>query len=197
MWFSQGVHLDKKLRGFGCGVIALHDLNVYKGCLKAPEGRNEYMEQIRRMERGGIFVFPGLGIAPYYYPLMCNLYQLIHGFRVRIGWGHTAKNQLRHRARDIKRCIDRDCPVIFAAGPTIPFICKNRHLPLYDMDRKPAGRTQGHYMTVLGVVEGGGEIWLEIASWGKQYSIKLSDLAAYSRYAMPFSTRFYRIYEKK
>ena len=52
-------------------------------------------------------------------------------------------------------------------------------------------------MTVLGTAEADGEIWLEVASWGEQFSIKLEDLVEYSKYAMPFSTRFYNIHEKK
>ena len=198
MWFTPKGRLDKKLRGFGCGVVALHDLNVYKGYLKAPEGRNEYMEQIRKMEKGGVFVFPGLGIAPYYYPLLCNFYLFTHGSKMRVGWGHTARSQLRNGARDIKRCLDNDCPVIFAAGPGYPFLFRDKFVTLYNRDRKPSGkRTREHYMTVLGTAEADGEIWLEVASWGEQFSIRLDELVKYSKYAMPFSTRFYNIYEKK
>lgn len=65
------------------------------------------------------------------------------------------------------------------------------------MDRKSSGvRTKAHYMTVLGVLDTGDEIWLEIASWGRQYSIKLKDLYGFSKYTFPFTTRFYRAVEK-
>ena len=197
MWFSREGRLDKQLRGYGCGVVALHDLNVYKGCSERSGTRKDYKEHIRRVEKGGVFVFPYLGIAPYYYPLMCNLYQLRHHIPVRLGWGHTAAAELRCGARHIKESLKNDLPVIFAAGPTYPFLFRDKTVPLYGMDRKPTGRgTKGHYMTVLGLQESDGEIWLEVASWGEQFSIRLKDLAEPSRYAFPLTTRFYRPYIK-
>ncbi|MCR4793497.1 MAG: hypothetical protein K5871_12195 [Lachnospiraceae bacterium] len=198
MWFSKEGHLDTKLRGYGCGVVALHDLGVYRGFAKASGTRGEYKEHIRRLEKGGLFVFPNLGIAPYYYPLLCDLYLARHHIGVRIGWGHTAAKEYRCKAAHIKRCLKKDMPVIFAVGPTWPFLFKNKRIALYSMDRKPTGRgTKAHYMTVLGLLDADGDIWLEVASWGEQFSIKLSDLAEYSKYAVPFTTRFYNVYEKK
>ena len=198
MWFSKDSHLDRQLRGYGCGVVALHDLKVYRGYADPSKTRKEYKEHIRRLEKGGIFVFPNLGIAPYYYPLMCNLYLLRHHIPLRLGWGHTAASELRCNAYHIRECLKKDMPVIFAAGPTYPFLFKKKNVPLYTRDRKKAGGSvKGHYMTVIGLADHEGEIWLEIASWGEQYSIKLKDLARYSKYTFPFTTRFYRPYIKK
>ena len=197
MWFTKKTRLDGQLRGYGCGVVALHDLEVYKGHAEVSKTRSEYREHIRRLEKGGIFVFPYLGIAPYYYPLMCNLYLWRHRIPIRLGWGHTAYAEYRCNAYHIKDCLKKDIPVIFAAGPTIPFVFKKKHLPLYDRDRKPTGRwTKGHYMTVLGLYDADGDIWLEIASWGEQFCIRLKELADFSKYTYPLTTRFYRPYEK-
>lgn len=196
MWFTPDDRLDKKLRGFGCGVVALHDLVAYKGYIDVPVSRNEFKERIRRMEKGGIFVFPGLGIAPYYYPILCNLYLARHHMKLRMGWGHTAAYELKHNARDIKRCLKNDCPVIFAAGPTIPFLFRNKTVPLRALNKKETGRyTKAHYMTVLSLEEKDGDIWLDVATWSERLCISLKDLVKYSRYTMPFSTRFYRIHE--
>ena len=52
-------------------------------------------------------------------------------------------------------------------------------------------------MTVLAVIEDGDDIWIKAASWGDIYCIKLKDMVDYSKYAYPFTTRFYKIYEKK
>ena len=198
MWFEKKHGREKKLRGYGCGVVALHDFITYKGYLKKPEGQNEFKERIRKIERGGMYVFPNLGIAPYFYTLESNLYLMSHRLpvRLRMGWG--IRREFKNRAEDIKKCIDSDIPVIFAVGPTFPFLFKKKNIPLYDMNRKLSGmKTKGHYMTVLGVLDTGSEIWLEVASWGNQYSIRLSDMAAFSKYTFPFTTRFYRAVIRK
>ncbi len=194
MWFEKKRKgRDKKLRGYGCGVVALYDFLSYKGYAQKSEGQNEYKERIRKIERGGMYVFPNLGIAPYFYPIESNLYLMSHKIPVRIRWGWGIRREFKNRAADIKKCIDNDIPVIFAAGPTLPFIFKKKRVPLYDMDRKFSGmKTKAHYMTVLGVMDTGSEVWLEVASWGVQYSIKLSELAEFSKYTFPFTTRFYR-----
>ena len=198
MWFSTETKLDNNIRKCSCGVIALHDLAQYKGYIKTPKGRDEYKEQIRKMRKGGMYVVPRLGIAPYYYPLLCNQYLIRHKVGLRVGWGHTARNQLRKKAADIKKLLEDDYPVIFAAGPRYPFIFKNKTIPLYTADRSKAIKTvKSHYMTVLAVIEDGGDIWLKVASWGDIYCIKLKDMVDYSKYAYPFTTRFYKIYEKK
>ena len=198
MWFSEETFIDKNLRRSGCGVIALHDLAQYKGYIKAPGGRDDYKEQVRKMKKGGMYIVPNLGIAPYYYSLMCNLYLIRHHVRLRVGWGHTARNQLRKKAADIKKNLEGDYPVIFTAGPRIPFIFRNKTIPLYTADRQPTSSTvKSHYMTVIGVIEDGDEIWIKAASWGYIYCIRLRDMVSYSKYAYPFTTRFYKIYEKK
>ena len=193
MWFEKKKGKEKKLRGFGCGVVALHDLITYKGYMEKPEGQNEFKERIRKIERGGMYVFPNLGIAPYFYPLECNLYLMSHKIPVRLRWGWGIGREYKNRAADIKKCIDSDIPVIFAVGPTIPFLFKKKRVSLYNMDRKLSGMsTKAHYMTVLGVLETEKEIWLEVASWGTQYSIRLSDMVFFSKYTFPFTTRFYK-----
>ena len=198
MWFSPENNMDKNLRKCGCGLIALHDLAQYRGYIKAPKGRDDYKEQIRKMLRGGMYVVPGLGIAPYYYPLLCNLYLIRHHVKLRVGWGHTARSQLYRKAADIRRLLDNDYPVIFTAGPRYPYLFKNKTIPLYKEDRKPSNQTvKSHYMTVLAVIEEGDDIWIKAASWGNIYCIKLKDMVDYSKYAYPFTTRFYKIYEKK
>ena len=197
MWFSKETFLDKHLRGYGCGVVALHDLSAYKKCIKSPKSREEFKEHIRKMEKAGMFVFPYLGIAPYYYPFLCDLYLIRHKIPIRLGWGHTAMAEYWNGAKHIRKCLENDMPVIFAVGPTHPFFFKKKNLKLYTRDRKPSGNfTKAHYMTVLGMTKVDGEIWLEIVSWGRQYSVRLKELANFSKYTVPFTTRFYTSYMK-
>ena len=198
MWFSEENTFDKNLRRSGCGVIALHDLAQYKGYIKQTKERDDYMEQVRKMKRGGMYIVPRLGIAPYYYPLLCDQYLIRHGVPLRVGWGHSARNQLKKKAADIKALLDKDYPVIFAAGPRIPFLFKDKVIPMYTEDLKPMKQTvKSHYMTALAVIEEGDEIWIKAASWGYIYCMKLKDIVSYSKYTYPLTTRFYKIYEKK
>ena len=83
MWFSKENFLDRHLRGYGCGVVALHDLSVYKGCAGTSKTRDDYREHIRKTEKAGIFVFPYLGIAPYYYSLIQIIYSVVTLFRIK------------------------------------------------------------------------------------------------------------------
>ena len=198
MWFSEENTFDKNLRRSGCGVIALHDLAQYKGYIKQPKERDDYMEQVRKMKRGGMYIVPRLGIAPYYYPLLCDQYLIRHGVNLRVGWGHSARNQLKKKAADIKALLEKDYPVIFAAGPRIPFLFKDKVIPMYTEDFKPMKQTvKSHYMTAIAVIEEGDEIWIKAASWGYIYCMKLKDIVSYSKYTYPLTTRFYKIYEKK
>jgi hypothetical protein len=198
MWFSKETRLDKKLHGFGCGIVALHDLCVYRGLMKAPLGRDEFKKQIRAMEKGGMFVVPRHGIAPYYYHFLCNNFLIRKKIPLRIEWGHGPLYENRTGLSGIKNNLEKGFPTIFAVGPTYPFIFKKKYLTLYNTERKPSGyRTKAHYMTILDITESGGETWLEIASWGKQFSIKFSELYEFSKMTVPLTTRFYSVREKR
>ena len=198
MWFSKDTPLDKKLRGFGCGVVALHDLASYKGYIKPAASQEDFKKRIRKIEKSGIFVFPGLGIAPYYYPFLCNFFLMRKKVPIRMSLLKTARSQDRCNGADIRAAIEDDLPVIFCVGPTIPFLFRDKRLTLYNRDRKPSGqRTKAHYMTVLGVTKYDDEVWLEIASWGAQYCIRLSEMSDFSKYTFPFTTGFYMPREKR
>ena len=108
MWFEKEKTRDGKLRGFGCGVVALHDLVAYKGYIRQPEGQNEFKERIRKIEKGGVYVFPHLGIAPYFYPYICDLYLMRHHFPIRLKWGWSARREYKKDAADIKKCLDNN-----------------------------------------------------------------------------------------
>ncbi len=194
MWFDQGRRLsrDSQLRGCGCGLVAALDFCVYKGGFPPSEELEEYRERIRELNRHFFFVVPFLGIAPYYYPLMVNRFLRKAGVGYRIAGSLSARN-----TDAVRKMLEEDLPVIFAAGPTIPFLGRRHRIPLFTVgpDHKPVPSGQavrGHYMTVTGMADVAGETWLRVASWGKTYYIRSSDYAGHSKYCFPLTNRFYR-----
>ncbi len=194
MWFDAGHRLsrDHQLRGCGCGLVAALDFCVYKGGFPPSTEQEEYRERIRELSRHYFFVVPFLGIAPYYYPLMVNRFLRKSGLPYRICGTVSARHP-----EAIRKMLEEDLPVIFTAGPTIPFFGKRHRVTLYKVgaDHRPvpsgqAGRA--HYMTVTGMADLEGETWLRVASWGKTYYIRLSDYEEHSRYCFPMTNRFYR-----
>jgi len=96
----------------------------------------------------------------------------------------------------LRRELDRDLPVIFAAGPTWPLIFSRTRLPLC---RLQEGRvvevtsTRAHYMTVVGLVDHRGDWLMKVASWGNFYYIRTRDYRAYAARTIPGTCVFYRM----
>ncbi len=153
MWFARGRRFsgDTQLRGFGCGLVALEDFCIYKGLCPRPESREAYLEELRKMKRRYLPIFPGLGIAPYYYPLLMDLFFLRRHLPYRVGrsFGPGAAE------RRLKEELQKDTPVIFAAGPTIPFLFRKKRIRLYSLHNGRledcGASTRAHYMTVVGL----------------------------------------------
>ncbi len=198
MWLPRGRKLarDTQVRGFGCGLVAALDFAIYQGAVAAPGDREEYRERLRQMSRLEFPIMPGLGIAPYYYPLLVNHYFRKYHIPYRLQGSFGARN-IEQCAGRIRSLLKEDLPVLFAAGPVYPWLRKKRRIRLYVKERgilKDSGKSvQAHYMTVVGMErDQSGEYWIKVASWGDFYYISLREYARHGKSCFPYTNRFYR-----
>lgn len=197
MWFPKGSFFDRdnNLRGFGCGVVACMDFCVYRGEIALSKDTAEYCEKVRAMAHSFFPIMPGLGIAPYYYPILLNLFFKRNHMPYRVEKSCRGKNLTK-----MAELLNLDLPVILCVGPTIPVIFKNKSIPLYLCREKEGAsilypsrhRVKSHYMTVIGITKDSeGTVFLKTATWGEILYLKLDDYLGYTKYTFPGTNRFY------
>lgn len=177
-WFSS-----PSIRGYGCGLIAAHDLLWYlerKESLTAQTDRHrsgeqlvsdsrsweDYERSVKRLHR--LFpILPRLGINGLMLSAGLNLAFLLRRLPYRACW-HVG---YRNTGKEINRLLSQDIPVILSIGGNFPLIWKKDRLPLYkktgDGIYIKSSSTRAHYITVTGIEHG----WLRISSWGQEWYI--------------------------
>ena len=177
-WFSS-----PSIRGYGCGLIAAHDLLWYlerKESLTAQTDRHrsgeqlvsdsrsweDYERSVKRLRR--LFpILPRLGINGLMLSAGLNLAFLLRRLPYRACW-HIG---YRNTGKEISRLLGQDIPVILSIGGNFPLIWKKNRLPLYkktgDGVYIKSSSTRAHYVTVTGIEHG----WLQISSWGQEWYI--------------------------
>lgn len=202
MWFSKDKRYgrNRRIHDYGCGVVALMDFAVYRGIEKEATDKAEYMKAVDQMERKWMHIFPGFGISPYVYALWANLYlrkkkapERLH----RIWLIGTKKTRLKRLQKIIRKQLKKDIPLIFAAGPLLPMIGKNKRIMLYrrvGMRMVESGHdVKSHYMTITGIGwMQDRECYIRVASWGEFWYIKLSDYMEYGKYTLLFTNTVYK-----
>lgn len=181
-WFSS-----PSIRGYGCGLIAAHDLLWYlerKESLTAQTDRHrsgeqlvsdfrsweDYERSVKRLHR--LFpILPRLGINGLMLSAGLNLAFLLRRLPYRACW-HIG---YRNTGKEINRLLSQDIPVILSIGGNFPLIWKKDRLPLYkktgDGVYIKSSSTRAHYITVTGIEHG----WLRISSWGQEWYINWSE----------------------
>ena len=187
-WFSS-----PSIRGYGCGLIAAHDLLWYlerKESLTAQTDRHrsgeqlvsdsrsweDYERSVKRLHR--LFpILPRLGINGLMLSAGLNLAFLLRRLPYRACW-HIG---YRNTGKEISRLLDQDIPVILSIGGNFPLIWKKDRLPLYkktgDGVYLKSSSTRAHYVTVTGIEHG----WLRISSWGQEWYINWREYRNFAR----------------
>ncbi len=205
-WFSicKKYSQDYWLRRYGCGVVAMADFCIYKGLIDRPESRQEYLQVLRKMDRHWLHVLPGFGISIYFYALDVNLYYCIKRipYRCRRIWVCGSFRKRKQKLLNgISEQLTEDFPLVFAVGPKLPLIGKQRKPCLYRMIHgqmvRTASTVSGHYMTITGIYQDDGEDYLQLASWGEIWYMNLSEYMRFAKYTIPFSNAVFGTYRKK
>ncbi len=204
-WFDlkKKYRHDYWLRRYGCGVIAMMDFCIYKRLIDRPQSRQEYMEGIRKLDRRFMHVIPGFGISIYFYSGLANMYYRIRRipYRCRRMWFFGGREKRKQKMiQRITGQLEADMPLIFSAGPRLPFVGKKQKLYLYRVQNEAIIRANqnvsGHYMTITGLYRDGEEDYLQLASWGDIWYMNLNEYIRFGRYTIPFSNTIYQMYQK-
>jgi len=200
-WFSirKKYRQDYWLRRYGCGVVAMADFCIYKGLIEQPKDRQEYLQTVRMMSKKWMHVLPGFGISIYFFAFYANLYYRIKRipYRFKRVWvfGRFRKRKQK-MAEKISGQLEKDLPLVFAAGPKLPFVGKTKKPYLYRLVQGQMVRTattiSGHYMTITGLYRDGDEDYLQLASWGDIWYMSLSEYMKFAKYTIPFSNAVFQ-----
>lgn len=177
-WFSS-----PSIHGYGCGLIAAHDLLWY---LERKESLTEqsnhprsekrftsdscswenYERSVKKLHR--LFpILPRLGINGLMLSTGLNLAFFLRRLPYRACW-HIG---YRNTGKEISHLLRQNIPVILSIGGNFPLIWKKDRLPLYKKTGDGVyikfSSTRAHYVTVTGIEHG----WLRISSWGQEWYI--------------------------
>ena len=182
---SQSWFASPSIRGYGCGLIAAHDLlwsleqketitaqtsasphHLEKRFTGISCSWEDYERSVKKLHH--LFpILPRLGINGLMLSTGLNLAFFLRRLPYRACW-HIG---YRNTGKEISRLLAQDIPVILSIGGNFPLIWKKDRLPLYkktgDGVYIKSSSTRAHYVTVTGIEHG----WLRISSWGQEWYI--------------------------
>ena len=176
---NQNLFPEKKLKGYGCGLIAASDVCMYlMDCPNTFEW-DRYYEYVKQIEKY-FFYLPFLGMSGISLSIGINLAFSRFKLPYHASWKVMPMGD---KTRDrIMSMLSRGFPVIISIGPNFPNVFGKKRLSLYRKnDRgqyRPAGSVSGHYVVVTEFPEEGK---MKISSWGQTYYIDWQEYLAYSR----------------
>lgn len=191
-------HLSRNaaLRSGGCGLVAVCDFMLYY-CRKhhiamkdmpasfreapsQPIDRTEYLKYLRHKSRTVYPVLPYLGSFSFQAQLILNLFlkKARSGKRLRFLWKNTKKERLR----TVERSLSAGDPLILLLSRPLNPIGM-RGVDFYVISGEEAvlkvKHVSGHFVTVTGLTEHKGVLYLTVSSWGRKYYIRMKDLDRY------------------
>ena len=179
---SQMWSKNRTVRKCGCGPVAAFDLLLYLQAngtesISLPQSREEYCRGLETLQRRYFPLLYPLGISGILLVLGLNRVFRDRALPYHAVWGMTRKML----NRGIYEMLENDIPVILAVGSNFPFFWEKHCMTMYrEMpDALPPApcKVRSHFVTVT---EADNELF-QLASWGKKYSVRISDFEAYVR----------------
>lgn len=179
-WLKSGT-----ARKYGCGVVAAADLLLYLH--RYGEGRSPFFRGIPqdpipwevydycadRLRKRYLPLLPPFGLNAWVLAGGLNCYFREYRLPYRASWGVLPGDLWR----EMETMLARDIPVILCVGVNFPF--PKHKLALYQgEDRREAGSTRAHYVTVTGL----DEEWMRVSSWGQVYDIRREEFDRYRKW---------------
>lgn len=187
-WFSS-----PSIRGYGCGLIAAHDLLWYlerkenlaaqtshqhsaKRFTDASCSWEDYERSVTKLHH--LFpILPRLGINGLMLSAGLNRAFLLRRLPYRACWHIGCRNT----GKEISHLLGQDIPVILSIGGNFPLVWKKDRLPLYRKSSDgvyiKSSSTRAHYVIVTGIEHG----WLRISSWGQEWYINWREYRDFAR----------------
>ncbi len=168
-WFTSGD--EKRLCGFGCGVIAANDTLLYLEGRREFASREEYLATARATG-SRVFIIPRLGITGMTLASAMNRRLRESGSPLRASWNWFAGSGA---FAQLKKQLLLDRPVIISIPPV--FAKEKYGLNMHRTDERiyRYASKGGHFVTLTGIDDEDGETTLTVSSWGNRYRIKLTE----------------------
>lgn len=199
---------SKRLRGYGCGLIAAADVLLYLGAEerirllqgmdgKSARGRKEYSADlyhkfVQWFDRY-FPIIPKLGMSGFLLAFgFWRCFRILH-LPYKVRWGVFPK-KLKAAVEEMLRA---DIPVVLSIGPNFPKLWGKEGVMLYTKNEEgiywPSQKTKAHYVTVTGI----NADYLQISSWGRCYYIRWDEYEKYRfRKSLPLFTNICYITKK-
>lgn len=196
LFLKERLNFNAALRSGGCGLVAVCDFMLYycrkhhiamkdmpasfKESPSQPIDRTEYLKYLRHKSRTVYPVLPYLGSFSFQAQLLLNLFlkKVRSGKRLRF----LRLNTKKERLRTVERSLSAGYPLILLLSRPLNPIGM-RGVDFYVISGEEAvvkvKHVSGHFVTVTGLTEHNGILYLTISSWGRKYCIRMKDLDRY------------------
>ena len=193
---NQNLFPEKKLKGYGCGLIAATDVIIYLMDCPNTFAWDQYYEYVKKIEKY-FFYLPFLGMSGMALSLGIN--RVFHHYRMpyRARWRLLP---LRDSSRKkIEEMLEDHLPVIIAIGPNFPNVFGKKSVSLYhkitENTYHNCGSVHNHFVVITDCAPDGK---MKISSWGKTFYIDWKEYLEYSRRkSNPVFTNYLEICSRK
>ena len=193
---DQNLFPEKKLKGFGCGLIAASDVCIYLMDCPNTFDWDRYYNFVKSIEKY-FFYLPFFGMTGF--ALSFGINRVFRKFRLpyRGRWKILPLNETSREK--MAEMVSRGFPVIISIGPNFPNVFGKKRLTLYRKDGRgsfiPCGSVGGHYVVVTEFPETGR---MKVSSWGRTYYLDWEEYRNYARKkSMPLFTNYLEIIPDK
>ncbi len=186
---------DRRIARYGCGLIGLADLILYlreRSWKQGGAGETGshsgpvYDAFVRRMDRRLARARRKVGLNGFSMAAAFNSRARKRGWKLRARWGVPPSELLS----SIREMLERDIPVILSVGPGFGRRDRLKGAALYQKG-VPADRAFDHYVTVIGMEENEGKVWLRVMSWGREFRIDAEEYLHGVRRSIPLLGAFF------
>lgn len=192
---NQSRFPDKKMSGYGCGLIAAADVSLMLSDKSRTVSWEQYETYIKKIRKFFLF-FNHLGMNGWFLALGLNIVFLRNHMPFFAYWKMFPMGE--YSRKDITKMLDQGIPVIITAGPNFPNWFGKYNVNLYQKNEKGEYRVvsgiRSHFVTITGI-EGD---YLKVSSWGKAYYISWAEYLEYARkHSIFFFTNYLKIIPRK
>ena len=193
---NQNLFPEKKLKGYGCGLIAATDVIIYLMDCPNTFAWDQYYEYVKKIEKY-FFYLPFLGMSGMALSLGIN--RVFHHYRMpyRARWRLLPLRD--YSRRKIEEMLEDHLPVIIAIGPNFPNVFGKKSVSLYhkitENTYHNCGSVHNHFVVITDCAPDGK---MKISSWGKTFYIDWKEYLEYSRRkSNPVFTNYLEICSRK
>ena len=193
---NQNLFPEKKLKGYGCGLIAATDVIIYRMDCPNTFAWDQYYEYVKKIEKY-FFYLPFLGMSGMALSLGIN--RVFHHYRMpyRARWRLLPLRD--YSRRKIEEMLEDHLPVIIAIGPNFPNVFGKKSVSLYhkitENTYHNCGSVHNHFVVITDCAPDGK---MKISSWGKTFYIDWKEYLEYSRRkSNPVFTNYLEICSRK